>query len=499
MTSVATPIPDLYPGRHHPAGLKFAVALGLVALADWLFYGERPGISLVLFAIAVMCGSLMANFDGLDRRCAMQAALIFVAGIAPAVEDLNPLSFIFLALALGSGIALLTNPNLTRLRDGVIALRDLFLIGPFRSIADAAGLLNLNALSAGLVRWFVPLALGAVFVFLLSSANPLIEKWLALLNPGSAASHINAARMLFWVAILLAVWPFVQLRWRRQIAIDLDAPYPDSSEAGASEAPHDLPDFLSAPTILRSLVLFNLLFSLQTILDIIYLWGVGKLPADVTYADYAHRGAYPLIVTALLAAGFVLVAIRPDGPVENSKIMRPLVYLFVAQNIMLVASSIQRLRLYVDIYQLTYWRVAAFIWMLLVAIGLVLIVARIALRRPDEWLIRANLISLAGTLYICALINFAPIIADYNVAHGMEAGGHGVNIDTAYLVELGPQALPAIDKARQLLKDDRDLVIRRARLVEQQQLIMASWRRWGFRSFRLQRYLDTQQNPPASG
>jgi len=48
---------------------------------------------------------------------------------------------------------ILTNPDLSWLRDGVIALRDLFLIGPFRSIAEVVGLLNLSALSASFVLW----------------------------------------------------------------------------------------------------------------------------------------------------------------------------------------------------------------------------------------------------------------------------------------------------------------------------------------------------------
>ncbi len=70
------------------------------------------------------------------------------------------------------------------------------------------------------------------------------------------------------------------------------------------------------------------------------------------------------------------------------------------------------------------------------------------------------------------------------------AASQGVRIDTAYLVGLGPQALPAIDKALQRLGNDQCLVSGRARLIEQQQQIMASWRSWGFRSFRLQRRLD---------
>ena len=143
-----------------------------------------------------------------------------------------------------------------------------------------------------------------------------------------------------------------------------------------------------------------------------YLWGNATLPADISYASYAHRGAYPLIVTALLAAGFVLAAMRPGGPAEQSRVIRPLVYLWVAQNVLLVLSSILRLDLYVQIYLLTWWRVAAFIWMVLVALGLVLIVARIALNRSNDWLIRANLITLTATLYICSLVNFAAVIAE---------------------------------------------------------------------------------------
>jgi hypothetical protein len=184
---------------------------------------------------------------------------------------------------------------------------------------------------------------------------------------------------------------------------------------------------------------------------------------------------------------------RPGGPAEQSRVIRPLVYLWVAQNVLLVLSSILRLDLYVQIYLLTWWRVAAFIWMVLVALGLVLIVARIALNRSNDWLIRANLIALTATLYICSLVNFAAVIADYNVSHSREAAGKGVWIDMNYLFSLGPQALPAIDRAIALRGFDPALVSRRGSLVEQQRREVVSWRSWGFRSWRLQRALEAQQ------
>ena len=104
-----------------------------------------------------------------------------------------------------------------------------------------------------------------------------------------------------------------------------------------------------------------------------------------------------------------------------------------------------------------------------------------------------NLITLTATLYFCSLINLAPLIADYNVRHSAEAAGKGVRLDTNYLLSLGPQALPAIDRAIALGAGELTLVSRRGCLVEQQQRDMASWRAWSFRSWRLQRTLDAQQ------
>lgn len=121
---------------------------------------------------------------------------------------------------------------------------------------------------------------------------------------------------------------------------------------------------------------------------------------------------------------------------------------------------------------------------------------RIVLNRSNGWLIRANLIVLTATLYVCALVDLTPAIADYNVSHSREASGKGVWLDANYLAQLGPQALPAIDRAIALGRYTPYLDLRavRYRLLEQQQKDTASWRTWGFRSWRLQRTLDAQQN-----
>jgi hypothetical protein len=260
--------------------------------------------------------------------------------------------------------------------------------------------------------------------------------------------------------------------------------------------------------ILRSLVLFNALFAVQTALDLTFLWGGLALPVEMTYATYAHRGAYPLIVAALMAGGFVLAAMRPGSGVARSRLARVLVYLWIGQTVLLVLSSMLRLDLYVETYSLTEWRCAAFIWMLLVAGGLVLIMVRIMFDLTNRWLVAANAAALAIALYACSLIDFAATIARFNVAHSREIAGAGQPVDVAYLCRLGPAALPALDvlaKERTTAKADGNgwlpqssLFDCRPSLEQLHAVRMADWRAWTFRGHRLNQYLEGNPGPRAS-
>ena len=122
MTNLAQPESAFAPMRTNIHFIRVAAALALAALADWLFYDEYVGISLVIFAIALAACSLATNQSTLERRRLLAAALIFVAGLVPAIEDLNALSFGFVLLALGVAAAMLTNPGFDSLADRARAL-----------------------------------------------------------------------------------------------------------------------------------------------------------------------------------------------------------------------------------------------------------------------------------------------------------------------------------------------------------------------------------------
>jgi hypothetical protein len=479
-------------------------------LADWLFYGGPIGLSAVLFLLALDLVAVVDNPIHTSRRDQLSAAGVLAIALAPMLVE--PSLIAALSGVFGTAYALLlaTDVGATwkqRVGDAAVLLCN----AGWRAVADLFGALgqwtrNKPAIvrPGALTVWIVPLALGAIFLLLFVSANPLIEGWFKAIDLKALwalLAQIRFARLAFWLLAISLVWPFIFMQVRRRSG---DKAVAESPAAGPATVVVDFPESVFGKgAILRSLILFNAIFAVQTGLDMAYLWGGVALPDGMTYA--AHRGAYPLILTALLAAAFVIIAVRPDSDVERSRTIRGLVFLWTAQNVLLVISSILRLDLYVAVYSLTSLRVAAFVWMLLVAVGLVLIVARIALARSNAWLIQMNAAALALTLYACGFINFPHIIAAYNVDHSRELSGQGVPLDVGYLLSLGPQTIPALDRyfaLRPAVLPSRVAgnvvcqAARRDRLAAAHLARQQDWRAWSYRDWQLANYLRTKRSDP---
>lgn len=486
---------------------RFGVAVLLVVLADFLFYGQPAGITVFLFAILIAAAVVAVHPTAFsDIRVWLKPAALLVA-LLPLAENVSPLS-VSVALAALVVFALSLSGRLRHSLARIAGQIALFgLAAPFRFVSDfirwrktARRFGGRRVRLAAVAVWVMPLTLGAVFLALFGAANPVIEYWLSLIDLLKLLDLIQLARIAFWLFVLAGVWAFLRPRLPR---FSWRASRPNNPLAAAQPATnpqrHVVEDIVFGKgAILRALAVFNVLFALQTGLDATYLWGGVALPDGLSYAAYAHRGAYPLIATALLAAGFVLAALRPGSETSGDPLIRRLVYAWVAQNIMLVISSILRLDLYVGIYALTYWRISAFVWMGLVASGLALIIARISLRKSNEWLSSANLLTLSLTLYACCFIDFAATIANYNVDHSLEMTGQGISLDAWYVRSLGPGAFPAMDRFldhQSRAANDavfRELAERRGNDEDWYRTVQQNWRAWSFRDWRLLRYLDSK-------
>jgi hypothetical protein len=236
-----------------------------------------------------------------------------------------------------------------------------------------------------------------------------------------------------------------------------------------------------------SLIVFNALFLLQNGLDLAYLWSGAGLPEGITLAEYAHRGAYPLIVTALLAGLFVLVALRPGTETAERPLIRRLVVLWIVQNVFLVASTAHRTLDYVAAYSLTGTRIAALAWMALVALGLVLIGWRLLRGKSGAWLINANAAAGLSLLALSTVVDSAAVAAAWNIRHARDTGGRGAELDLCYLNRLGGSAVVSLAELerRPIAPALRDRV-RAVRIGSQIRLeqSQADWRSWTWRGAR---------------
>ncbi|MES2985240.1 MAG: DUF4173 domain-containing protein [Pseudomonadota bacterium] len=471
---------------------KLASCAGLVALGDFLFFDVPVGWTLGLFGLVLLL-AVRCHSNPMGRRRATDIATLATLGLSlaliemPTVETLVLYSFSIMTLAL--------LPKLSRLDDARMLARSLLRYlfrGWIRLLMDGLMISHVlkrlqkrNGRKRSFVRhWLLPCVMSGIFVLLFAKANPIITQWLDKIEWYGLMQYLSFSRICFATAIALSSWALIRPKFKH--------PLKKAPSELKTKQPFTLTALLfNERSITTSLLLFNGLFLVQNLMDVAFLWSGTALPEGMTYASYAHQGAYPLIATALLAAAFVLIALKPGSATEQVSVIRNLVFAWVGQNIFLVLSSIIRTVGYIEEYSLTYLRVAALIWMVLVALGLVLIIARIRLRKTNLWLINANSMAMVATLYLCCFINVGGFIAWHNVTHASEVTQHGTPLDVGYLTRsIGVEAIPALLWFEHHYPHSGKLhAVQDARqsLAAELDDSMNDWRRWNFREFRIAR------------
>ncbi|TIW81300.1 MAG: DUF4173 domain-containing protein, partial [Mesorhizobium sp.] len=282
----------------------------LVAIADFLFYGQPAGITVLLFAILIAAAVVAVHPAAFSDGKVWLKSAGLLAALLPLAETVSPLS-VSIALAALVAFALSLSGRLRHRMARVAGQIVLFgLAAPVRFLGDflqwrrAARRFGGHRIRlAAIAVWVMPLTLGAVFVALFGAANPVIEYWLSLIDLIKLLDLIQLTRIAFWLFVLAGVWAFLRPRLPRfGRRISRSNHLLADAQPAAGPDRHVVEDIVfGKAAILRALIVFNMLFAMQSGLDATYLWGGVALPDGLSYAAYAHRGAYPLVVTALLA------------------------------------------------------------------------------------------------------------------------------------------------------------------------------------------------------
>ena len=186
----------------------------------------------------------------------------------------------------------------------------------------------------------------------------------------------------------------------------------------------------------------NLLFAGFVAVQLVVLFGGHEhvlQTAGLTYADYAHQGFGQLLAVAVLVLGVVAASSRYAR--GHTTLLRVLLGTLCALTLVVVASAVHRLDVYVDAYGATRLRTSALAIVLWVGalVGLTGVALGVAKR---GWLPRA-----AAILTACTAVAFTAYNPDLRIAErSVERARDGERVDRSYLETLSADAVPALAK-----------------------------------------------------
>ena len=188
------------------------------------------------------------------------------------------------------------------------------------------------------------------------------------------------------------------------------------------------------------------------------------LPEGLTYAQYAREGFFQLctvcVINAVLLVCLQAFMCRTEG--EKGILRRILVATISLFTLILIATALSKMVLYINAYGMTRNRILA-TWMILL-LAVIFILSLIGVFCKKLPLAMAILITCVVFALILFLPNVDGMIANYNVDAYLS--GNLSSVDVAALCDLDYAAVPALSRLEEHLLASPDLDEKSARLLE---------------------------------
>ncbi|RBQ18427.1 histidine kinase [Spongiactinospora rosea] len=419
-----------------PWGLAAIVAVAVFAIVA-VPYGS-PGLGLVLASLAAGAAVFPAVRHRLDGWSitfgligyALIGTALFLHAVWVVVPSLLA-GFCLVSLAI-SGAGRGWYGLLRGLVSLILALPPLpwFAGGPLRA------LIRRRPSRPGQLVAGIGLTLGLLGIFgaLFASADAVFSSYLGmLLTPPGWLESVPAKALTFLTfGVLAAAGLLVGLR-------PVAEPVTPDVRLKVSRSVWALP-----------LVALNLLFAAFVLVQITVLFGGGRrvaVTAGLTYAAYARQGFFQLLIVSVFVLAVVAVVAGTVSVRGRERwALAVLLGVLCLLTMVILASAMHRLGLYTDAYGYTRLRAtvaATIVWLAAVFVLVVVTGAvRLARRGRGGPLPRA-LVALTGA----GLVAFAVWNPDHQVAATqIEVRQTIGRLDVDYLNELGPEAVPALDR-----------------------------------------------------
>ncbi|WTU99786.1 DUF4173 domain-containing protein [Streptomyces sp. NBC_00045] len=424
------------PAEAAPIRTAALVAVLVGGLACAVLLGDGLGPGLLLAALPAMVAAYVsARAAG---RTARPWTLVWVLGCVallgvPALRDSAwPATLAILAVIVLAALAL----HGSRRWPGVLLSPAGFALTAVTGIRWAWQ--GLRTRGGGLRRdqWLpvakaTVVAAGLLLVFgaLFASADAAFADLLGDLAPNVSLPYAPLRVLLFLLGVVLAL-----------------------AVARTAAAPHRWDRVEVAPGKARSrvewglpLIVLNLLFAGFNSVQLAVLFGGYRKVLEstgLTYSEYARQGFWQLLWATVFVLAVIGLALRwaPRGTAADRRFVRSVLGTLCLLTLVVVASAVRRMDLYVAAYGLTRLRLSVVtmeLWL-----GLVIVLLMAAGVAGSRWLARAVVGSAALTVLAFGLLSPDGMVAERNVARFEQDG----KIDLAYFRYLSADAAPALDR-----------------------------------------------------
>ncbi|MBC7425264.1 MAG: DUF4173 domain-containing protein [Bacteroidia bacterium] len=432
--------------------------IALTVIYSFLFYGQLSGINIILFETVLIVTSLffierkkIGMYAGIILCGTLISALFIMLYGSLVAKWVNAVSLFILA-------SFLSYDSLRSPLHAFLLSVIQFINAPFFFIRSLF-VKDINGNSKKAFRYFkiilLPILIIVLFMFMYSIGNSRFSKELSgVLEPLQKFinwffDHIDFEMFCVMLCGVLISSAFIYKATQNNISVkSIDAP--DTMQRRMKTAYKlwfknmDLKKESLAATFL--LVALNILIFFPNLLDIKFIW-ISYEWSGEELKNFVHAGTFVLIVAILFSIFITLHFYKGNiNFYSKGRYLRPLVYLWLFQNVIMLISVIIRNVRYIQHFNLAHLRIGLFYFLLAVVLLIVFTYLKIRNKRTTHYLIRTTGMSTYIIMILLCVVDWDVFIASYNFAHAGKAYLH-----REWLLTLSDKTLPVLDANKELL------------------------------------------------
>lgn len=415
-------------------GLIYMIWIGLIT---YLFYSENFGINALLLSIA--SGVVFAYLDRkqrLNTRWGIGFTLHLVAGVAVFLQSSIPsvllyfFTFFYFAYLRHQAnlMGILTVPQI--MQSGVL--------GVYYFFVDVFTFKDFEGKTKSIIKRLI---IGIIFV-------GVIITFLKLYQTADKTFYTYTAWInLEWISFpVIAFYVFISIFLYGLFFFKAEEHLTKFEQELKLKVPQDYEDSIQKYFTIESeqkmavglLLMLNAMLVLYNLIDINFV--TSKLyqhAFDQSLSELVHGGINALIFSLVLVILLITYLFRGQLNFTQSTWGKRLAFIWLAQNLVMISTTLLKNWEYVLEWGLTYKRIGVFVYLTLACIGILFTFYKLAFNQSIWFLFRKVVLSFFAFFVIFSCFNWASIITHYNLSHLEKE-----KIDFNYLLSLGEDATP---------------------------------------------------------